>query len=132
MENNLICLDTTVLIDYFRKTKKENSFLYKLTQQYSLFAVSIITEVEIYCGSTNEQKEFWDKLFSNFMIIPFDKKASQEAANIYKDLRKQNKLIGFQDLLIGATSKVHKLNLATLNEKHFSRINDLNLILNKE
>jgi predicted nucleic acid-binding protein len=30
MANELICLDTSVLIDYFRKTNKENSFLFEL------------------------------------------------------------------------------------------------------
>jgi tRNA(fMet)-specific endonuclease VapC len=47
MANELICLDTSVLIDYFRKTNKENSFLFELTKRYSRFAVSAITEFEI-------------------------------------------------------------------------------------
>lgn len=39
MESELICLDTSVLIDYFRKTNKKNSFLAELTQKYSHFSV---------------------------------------------------------------------------------------------
>jgi len=129
MENELICLDTTVLIDYFRKTKKSNSFLYKLTEQYSLFAISIITKYEVYIGSNDEQDKFWDQFFENITVLPFDSKVSYEAVRIYRDLKKQNKLIDIPDLLIGATAKAHSLKLANINEKHFSRIEGLELIL---
>lgn len=69
MADELICLDSTILIDYFRKTKKENSFFFELANQYSTFAVSIITEFEILSGSNQNQnqKEFWDK-FSNMSL----------------------------------------------------------------
>ena len=51
MENQVICLDTSVLIDYFRKVIKSKSFFYELTNEFDLFAVSAITEYEIYYGS---------------------------------------------------------------------------------
>jgi predicted nucleic acid-binding protein len=47
----IICLDTSVLIDYFRKKDKSISFFYELSLNYKLFAVSIITEYEILVGS---------------------------------------------------------------------------------
>ncbi len=128
MAKELICLDTSVLIDYFRKTKKENSFFYKLTRNYSLFAVSVISEFEIHCGSTSQQQEFWNALFQNITVIPFDSHANQEAVKIFKELKIKNMLIDIPDLLIGATAKAHKLQLATLNEKHFARIDGLKLI----
>ena len=87
MENELVCLDTSLLIDYFRKTNKANSHLFKLTQNYSHFAVSI-----------------------------------------YRSLKKKNQLIDIPDLLIGATAIAHSLKLATLDEKHFSRIEGIELI----
>jgi predicted nucleic acid-binding protein len=52
MENEIICLDTSVLIDFYRKTVKENSIFYQLTTKYKLFAVSIVTEYEIMIGQT--------------------------------------------------------------------------------
>lgn len=42
MEKQIICLDTSVLIDYFRKVNKSKSFFYELTKEYDLFAVSAI------------------------------------------------------------------------------------------
>jgi tRNA(fMet)-specific endonuclease VapC len=129
MASELICLDSSVLIDYFRKTKKENSFLFQLTQQNYVFAVSVITKFEVYSGSTDNQIPFWNSIFTNFKIIPFDESANEKAIEIYKDLKKRNKLIEIADLLIGATAKAHHLKLATLNKKHFERIDDLTLLL---
>ena len=65
MERKIILLDTSILIEYFRKTNKSKSLLFKLSEQkaYS-FAVSAITQFEIYTGSNKTQQEFW-KVRSN-------------------------------------------------------------------
>jgi len=128
MENAIICLDTSILIDYFRKTKKENSILYQLSNTYSKFAVSIITKFEVYCGCKQEHMSFWDQIFNDFQIIPFDDSANTEAVLIYKELKKKNKLIEMPDILIGATARAHALKLATINKKHFNRIQGLELV----
>lgn len=125
----MICLDTSILIDYFRKTKKENSTLYKLANEHEAFAVSIITKFEIFCGSqTKEQTDFWDKLFSKFTVLPFDEKSNNEAVKIYQELKKENKLIELPDIFIGAIAKANNLKLATKNTKHFERIKELELV----
>jgi len=128
MANQLICLDTSVLIDYYRKTDKSNSFFFNLTQTYSHFAVSIITKYEVYIGSNEEQDKFWEKFFQNITVLYFDDIANKEAVKIFRTLKQKNKAIDIPDLLIGATASVHKLQLATLNNKHFSRIEGLKLI----
>lgn len=128
MASELICLDTSVLIDYFRKTQKENSFFYDLTKDYSEFAVSVITEFEIYCGAKSGQKVFWNTLFSQFKILPFSSETNQTAVKIYQQLKQQSKLIEIPDLLIAATAQSNGLKLATLNTKHFNRIEELALI----
>lgn len=43
MADEIICLDTSILIDFFRTQLKEKSTFFKLTKMYHLFAVSIIT-----------------------------------------------------------------------------------------
>ncbi len=58
MENELIMLDTSVLIDYFRKTNKENSLLFKISGPFTQFSVSIITEFEILIGCNDKQQNF--------------------------------------------------------------------------
>lgn len=129
MAGKVICLDTSILIDYFRKKNKGKTFFFKLAREYR-FAISVITKFEILNGSDEDQKEFWNQLFSRFRIIPLDEREVEVASEIIKKLRSQNKLIELPDILIGATAIAHGLKLATLNKAHFERIENLSLILN--
>lgn len=63
MENTLICLDTSVLIDYYRKKDKSKSLFFKLTERYALFAVSAITEYELYLGTRKNKISFGTNSF---------------------------------------------------------------------
>ena len=128
MEKSLICLDTSILIDYYRKKDKSKSLFFKLTERYSLFAVSSVTEYELYLGNSEEQNIFWNKFFSQITILPFDTKAAKIAAGIYKQLKAKNKLIEVPDILIAGTAMQNNLVLATLNRKHFERITGLNIV----
>jgi len=128
MENTVICLDTSVLIDFYRKKDKSKSLFFKLTEKYMLFAVSAVTEYELYVGNSEEQNLFWNDFFSRVIVLPFDTKAVKCAVEIYKHLRQQNNLIDIPDIMIAATAIQNKMPLATLNRKHFERINDLTII----
>ena len=104
MENPIICLDTSVLIDYYRKKNKSKSLFFKLTKDYSVFAVSAITEYELYIGNSQEQNIFWNDFFSKIIVLPFDTKTVEQAVNIYKQLKQQNKLIDVPDIMIAGTA----------------------------
>lgn len=78
METTIVCLDTSILIDFYRKKDKQKSAFFQLT--------------------------------------------------ITKQLKASNKLIEVPDIFIAATACAHKLPLATLNLKHFERIEDLKII----
>lgn len=58
-------------------------------------------------------------------ILPLDLRCISQAISIYRWLKLQNAQIGLTDLLIGATALSYQLPLATLNEKHFARIPQL-------
>lgn len=129
MAGELILLDTSILIDYFRKKNKRNSYFYQLVaaNKYT-YAVSVITEYEIYVGATEDQKEFWDLFFTQIKSIEFDGQCAREAVGIQLELKKNNKMIAIPDLLIGATAKSNRLRIATKNIDHFKRIADLQII----
>jgi tRNA(fMet)-specific endonuclease VapC len=128
MEKEIICLDSSILIDFFRKKKKENSIFYQLTQNYQLFATSVITEYEIFTGSTKEQQDFWEDFFRKIIVLPFDSETDKFAIQIYKELKSKSKLIEIPDILIAATALKNNMKLATINRKHFERIEGLELI----
>jgi predicted nucleic acid-binding protein len=60
MADKIILVDTSILIDYYRKTNKENSVWIALVRQGYSFAISAITKYEIYSGATPHQITFWD------------------------------------------------------------------------
>lgn len=128
MEAAVVCLDTSILIDFYREKDKRRSAFFQLTNRYKLFAVSIVTEYEILVGSRSDQQEFWEGFFDKVTILSFSKSVSDTAVRITKQLKAANKLIEVPDIFIGATALAHNLPIATLNLKHFERIQDLEIV----
>ena len=128
MENEVICLDTSILIDFYRKKVKEKTIFFQLTRNYKLFAISIITEYEVMIGADEEQAKFWTAFFDKVTILPFDKKANDVAINLTRLLKTANQLIEVPDIFIGATALANNLKIATLNKKHFERFHGLAIV----
>jgi tRNA(fMet)-specific endonuclease VapC len=124
----MILLDTSVLIELFRTKDKTKTFFFQLSEKEDRFAISTLTYYEIMIGTNDTQTRFWDVFFEFIKIIPFDITCSVEAAQIYKDLKKRNKLIELSDLAIAATAISNRLPIATNNTKHFERIEHLKII----
>jgi predicted nucleic acid-binding protein len=127
MDKKNICIDTSLLIDYYRKKNKDKTKLVELSKRYK-FSISVITKLEILVGITDEQKNYWESIFNKINIIPLNEAEIEKASEIIRQLKKQNKIIELSDILIAATSIVNNLELSTFNKKHFDRIDELNII----
>lgn len=127
MATQRILVDTSIIIDFLRKKKKDKSFLWKIKENSTCF-ISSITLFELISGAKNE-KHFEDiKIISNRIeSIPLDDEIAEESALIYRSLKEKNQLIEFRDIFIAATAKYNDLCIATLNTKHFERIEGLTL-----
>lgn len=128
MADKIILVDTSILIDLFRKTDKNNSALISLVRQGYTYCISAITEYEIYTGAALGQIEFWDNFLQKTEVLPFDKAVAKVAVEINRELKMKRKLIAIPDLFIAATAMANNLPFATLNKKHFDRIDRLNII----
>jgi len=128
MADKIILVDTSILIDLFRKTDKNNSALISLVRQGYTYCISAITEYEIYTGAALGQIEFWDNFLQKTEVLPFDKAVAKVAVEINRELKRKRKLIAIPDLFIAATAMANNLPFATLNKKHFDRIDKLNII----
>ncbi|RYY77657.1 MAG: type II toxin-antitoxin system VapC family toxin [Moraxellaceae bacterium] len=128
MADNTLMIDTTLLIDYFRKTDKTNAKLVQLSRQYEQIAISSVIEYEVYSGATPAQISFWQELLSEIVVLPFDSKAAHIAVDIQQQLKKLRKSIETADLFIAATAIANNLTLDTLNRKHFDKIEQLALL----
>ena len=128
MEAKTVVVDSSLLIDYFRKQNKSKSALYKLSDHYR-FCVSSITVFEIKIGlKTDKQWNDYSVLMENIEILPLDNNCIDEAVKIYNHLKQNNNLIDLADLLIGATAISNYLPLATFNRKHFKHIPNVELL----
>ncbi len=56
MDTSTIVLDTSILIDFFRKQDKTKSVLLQLTDKYR-FSISVITAFEIKIGIQTESQK---------------------------------------------------------------------------
>lgn len=126
MGRERILIDTSILIDYFRKTQKEKTLFYKLSIDYD-FAISSITEFEFRIGATTTNRAFLELLLSMISVLEFDSECVEKAVEIYRDLKSANQLIPLPDIFIAGTAIGKNIQLATLNRKHFERINGLKL-----
>lgn len=115
----MILLDSSVLIELFRKKVKEKTLFFKLSQTYTDFCISSITYYEIGIGNRKSHIEYWATLTKQLTVLPFDTACSDTAIKIYQDLLKNNKLIDLADILIGSTALTHNMPISTLNSKHF-------------
>lgn len=122
-----ILIDTSIIIDHFRKQDKKKSQLFKIINKYNLF-VSTVTIYELFAGATGADKikDIRD-LLAITNVLPFTKAEAERAGEIFVSLRQENQLIDVRDIFIGATASVHELPVATLNIKHFNRISGLTL-----
>lgn len=128
MADKVILVDTSILIDYYRKTDKEKSVWIALVRQGYSFAISAVTKYEIYAGATANQLTFWDSVLRAIKVISLDESSVDTAVLLNNALKKKRKQIAIADLFIAATAAAHHLPLATLNKKHFERIDSLQLV----
>ncbi len=128
MAEKIVLVDTSILIDFFRKTDKSKSQLVSLVRQGFGFNISAITEYEIYAGATNQQLIYWQELLNKTEVLPFDKYVAKTAVDINNELKHKRKQIEIADLFIAATAITYNLSFATLNRKHFERVNGIKII----
>lgn len=128
MAGKRIMIDSSILIDYFRKRDKANSRLVWHFTNYELLYISSITEFEVINGATPSHLQFWDGMLSRFIVPDFNSLCARQAANIVSQLKTSRKSIDKPDLFIAATALVNNLTFDPLNIKHFIRIEKLKLL----
>jgi len=124
----MILLNSSVLIEIFRKQIKAKTVFYQISKLHSELAISAITYYEVGVGNRKTHLNYWEKLSEKLIVLPFDKTCSDSAIKIYFDLLKKNTMVDLADILIGATAIANEISIATLNIKHFERIPNLNFV----
>lgn len=115
MADKKLMVDTSLLIDYFRNTDKNNARLVTHFRIYRQLYISSITEFEVLNGAKQLHLDFWNGMLPRFTVLDFDSKTARQAAEITEQLKSKRKTIDKPDLFIAATAVVHGLHFDTLN-----------------
>lgn len=125
----MVIVDTSVVIDHLRRPPQQ-SVLIKLFESNfkETFAVSVITIQELYEGKSTRDEVHENHLLSTLgrlEILQYNTDTARLAGRIARDSKNP---VDFADAAIAATTVANGARLATLNQKHFKDIPELELM----
>jgi len=99
------------------------------------FEIAAITVAELWHGverATGKHKDtrqhYLSAVLQSVPIIPYTEQTAYEHARIWAELEASGKMIGFYDLIVGATALERGSQVATYNKRHFTQIRGLSVI----
>ena len=126
----IYCLDTDILIEYFRGSEQIKNKVKDLREDDGI-GLTWLSFHEFFKGifvSGKAQEEAFLKGLANSCTILEESYATARiGGEIYANLKKQGRLINDADILIASTVRSHGAVLVTNNEHHFSRIDGLRI-----
>jgi tRNA(fMet)-specific endonuclease VapC len=95
-------------------------------------AVSTVTLAEAWTGCVRSSapqrwRAAWDVLVSPWSVLPFDRDAAEQYADIRADLETRGVMIGGNDCQIAAIARAHRLTVVTHDVDEFSRVQSLDV-----
>jgi len=132
LENELIVVDTDVVIDFFNGVFPGAEIMSKLisSQEVALTSISVF---ELYAGIEGKRRlSQIETLIQGVTILPLDVIEAVIAGRIYTQLKSKGQLVGTHDILIAATCVANRIPLYTKNVAHFSKIEDILILTNND
>jgi len=125
-----LILDTDALVALLKGLPQADVALKRLEENDDQIATTIISAYELLRGayiSSNPEKNLAEvrELLSNMEVIDLTFQACEEAARIYRNLRKSGHLIGEDDVIIAGIAKASGGTLLT-RDAHFKLVQGLN------
>ena len=74
------------------------------------------------------RQRYLNAVLGELPIIPYTEQTAYEHARIWAELEATGKMIGFYDLIVGATALERGSQVATFNKRHFAQIAGLSVI----
>ena len=99
------------------------------------FGIAAITAAELWhgveraAGSHKAKREHYLRtILAALPIIAYTEQTAYEHARIWAALESSGKMLGFYDLIVGATALERGSDVATFNKRHFAQIRGLKVI----
>jgi tRNA(fMet)-specific endonuclease VapC len=128
LENELIVVDTDIVIDFFNGVSPGAEVMSKLIsgQEAALTSISVF---ELSAGIEGKRRlSQIETLIQGVTILPLDVIEAVIAGKIYTQLKSKGQLVGTHDILIAATCVANTLPLYTKNVAHFLRMEDIQVL----
>jgi predicted nucleic acid-binding protein len=128
-----IILDTDVIVRGERGTFDLERWL--ASRPNEEFEVAAITLAELWHGVERAtrphraaRERYVEVILETFPIIPYTEQTAYVHARVWAELEAAGKMIGFYDLIVGATALERGSRVATFNKRHFAQIKDLGAV----
>jgi tRNA(fMet)-specific endonuclease VapC len=129
-----IILDADVIIGGERGTFDLKGWV--TSRPNDRFEVAAITVAELRHGVERAtgthhkitRQRYLETVLESLPIIPYTEQTAYEHARIWAELEVSGKMIGFYDLIVGATALGRGSEVVTFNDRHFSQIRGLSVI----
>jgi tRNA(fMet)-specific endonuclease VapC len=127
----LALIDTDILSMFFRGNANVVSQFQAYLTEHRQINLSIVTYYEVLSGLKHRDAQKQLTLFLDFaaqsVILPLTVQSVTLSANIYAKLRQDGIPVDDIDLLIAGVALANNLILVTHNQRHFNRIESLEL-----
>ena len=128
-----VIFDTSLLIEAERRESEIGQFAENREEE--VFGISVITVAELLHGvhradttkSRLKRSAYVEKVIELFPIYNFEITTARICSELWADLTKKGVQIGAHDLIIGSTALSLGFSVATLNLRHFERIEGLKI-----
>jgi tRNA(fMet)-specific endonuclease VapC len=124
-------IDTDILSMFFRGNANVVAQFQAYIAEHSQISLSIVTYYEVLSGLKHRDAQKQLSLFLDFsarnIILPLTLQSVTISADIYAKLRQEGTPVDDIDLLIAGVALANNLVLVTHNQRHFNRIESLEL-----
>jgi predicted nucleic acid-binding protein len=121
-------IETTILVDYFRKKQNAIDYLESIEKRGYMLLVPQIVAAELFYGCRNitEEIELEQFLSTRITVVKLADDIMKMAGALKRQYGKAYEC-GLIDMLIAATALIENVPLVTLNRKHFQMIAGLSI-----
>ena len=99
------------------------------------FEIAAITVAELWHGveratgaRRDTRKKYLSAVLESVPIVPYTEQTAYEHARVWAELEASGNMIGYYDLIVGATALERGSEVATFNKRRFSQIRGLSII----
>jgi predicted nucleic acid-binding protein len=120
-----LILETSFLVDLERerhRAREGAAHRFLERNAGSRVYVTFTTAGELAAGPRIAEREAWERFLQPFGVLRWTRDVAWEYGRAYRHLADEGRLIGANDLWIGATALANRMPLVTANAEHFRRI----------